>query len=109
MTTPPKGMKPGSSQVRQPPRMRSQAQIVEESSLGQRKRKRRKVKVRKRKRRTTQMDEHVDFPIISHGKKKRTKKQASETQKNKRKKERNEAEIQHADKGLFSEWNSEPV
>ena len=32
MTTPPKVVKLGTSQVRQPPRMRSQAQIVEESS-----------------------------------------------------------------------------
>ena len=32
MMTPPKGVKIGTSQVRQMPRMRSQAQIVEESS-----------------------------------------------------------------------------
>ena len=31
MTPPPKGVKIGTSQVRQPPRMRSQSQIVEES------------------------------------------------------------------------------
>ena len=90
------------------PRMRIQAQIVEESNLEQRKRKRRKVKVRKRKRRTTRMVECMEFPRRYHGKK-RTKKQESKTQKNKRIKERNEAEIQHADKGLFSEWNSWPV
>ena len=70
MTTLPKGVKIGTSQVRQMSRMRSQAQIVEESSLEQRKRKRRKVKVRKRQRRTTQMVERVDFPRRTHGKKK---------------------------------------
>ena len=70
MMTPPKGVKIGTSQVRQMPRMRSQAQIVEESILEQIKRKRRKVKVRKIKRRTTRMAEHVEFPRRSHGKKK---------------------------------------
>ena len=74
MTTPPKVVKLGTSQVRQMPRMRNQAQIVEESSLEQRKRKRRKVKVRNRERRTTRMVVRMDFPRRSHGKKKRTKK-----------------------------------
>ena len=32
MTTPPKGAHPGSSQTRQPPQMRSQSQIAEESN-----------------------------------------------------------------------------
>ena len=70
MATPPKSMKPSSSQVRQLPRMRSQAQTVDESSLEQLKRKRRKVKVRNRKRRPNRMAVRVEFPRISHGKKK---------------------------------------
>ena len=70
MTMPPKGMKPSSSQVRQLPRMRSQAQTIDESNLEQQKRKRRKVKVRNRKRRPTRMAMCVEFPEISHGKKK---------------------------------------
>ena len=101
MVTPPKSMKLGSSQVRQLPRMTSQAQTVDESSLEQRKRKRRKLKVRNKKRRPTWMAVRVEFPRRSHGKKKRTKKQASETQKNKRKKERNEGS-QNGIQGLYS-------
>ena len=70
MVTPPKSMKPSSSQTGQLPRMRSQDQTVDESNLEQRKRKRRKVKVRNRKRIPTQMAVHVEFPRRSHGKKK---------------------------------------
>ena len=86
MTTLPRVVKLGAPQVIQTPRMRIQAQIVEESSPEQR---RRKVRIRKRR-----------APSCVHGvsqkisrKEKRTKKQAFETQKNKRKQERNEAEM----------------
>ena len=48
MTTPPRVVKLGAPQVRKTPRMKSQAQIVEESSSEQRKRKtRRSLKIRK--------------------------------------------------------------
>ena len=52
MTTPPRVVKLGAPQVRHMPRMRIQAQIVEESSPEQRKRKtRRSLKIRKQRRR----------------------------------------------------------
>ena len=91
MTTLPKGVKIGTSQVRQLPRMRIQSQDVEyfikvfaaekqkdepitedkktEQKNDEKKSPARK-KVKMRKRRTTWMAERVEFPRRSHGKKK---------------------------------------
>ena len=68
---------------------------------------RKKVKMRSKRERLLTVC--VEFPRRSHGKKKGPRNKHPRHKKNKRKTERNEAEIQHADKRLFSEWNSRPV
>ena len=90
MTTPPKVVKLGTSQVRQPPRMRSQAQIVEESSPEQKRRKTRTSLNIRKQRRTKVRLRKIRAPGCARGvsqkiswKEKRTKKQASEMKKTK--------------------------
>ena len=139
MTMPPRVVKLGTSQVRQLPRMRSQAQDVEDVIKVSAKEKkkddpitedkkaeqrndekkslaRKKVKMRKRKQRekTADLSDQLrEEQEIAEGKNRqstdhrhhdyleRFAEKKSETEK-----QIQQAKLQHADKGLFSEWNS---
>ena len=116
MMTPPRVVKLGAPQVRQTPRMKSQAQIVEESIPEQRKRKtRRSLKKRKQRRRMMRRNIPTRRNMKRRVSKRWIKRKRKKVKMRKRKRRKRLMKyhhiqgiflLQNENKGLFSEWNS---